>query len=113
MRALRIYVTGMVQGVGFRPFVKRIAKIAGVRGYVRNLGGGEVEIVIESEDDRVSEFLRLLRNKHPPPAKLEVVRIEELEPAGFQDFMILDSGSERVMASEIPQDIAACNHCLE
>ncbi|MEM1711986.1 MAG: Sua5/YciO/YrdC/YwlC family protein, partial [Nitrososphaerota archaeon] len=113
MRALRIYVTGMVQGVGFRPFVKRIAKIAGVRGYVRNLGGGEVEIVIESEDDRVNEFLRLLRSKHPPPAKLEVVRIEELEPAGFQDFMILDSGSERVMASEIPQDIAACNHCLE
>ncbi|MEM0223831.1 MAG: acylphosphatase, partial [Thermofilum sp.] len=113
MRALRIYVTGMVQGVGFRPFVKRIAKIAGVRGYVRNLGGGEVEIVIESEDDRVSEFIRLLRSKHPPPAKLEVVRIEELEPAGFQDFMILDSGSERVMASEIPQDIAACDHCLD
>jgi len=113
MRALRIYVTGMVQGVGFRPFVRRIAKIADVKGYVRNLGGGEVEIVIESEDDRVSEFLRLLRSKHPPPAKLEVVRIEELEPAGFQDFMILDSGSERVMASEIPQDIAACDHCLE
>jgi hydrogenase maturation protein HypF len=113
MRALRIYVTGMVQGVGFRPFVRRIAKITGVRGYVRNLGGGEVEIVVESEEEsRVGEFLRLLRERHPPPAKLEIMSVEEMEPSDFQDFMILDSGSERIMASEIPQDLAACEHCL-
>ena len=113
MKALRIYVTGMVQGVGFRPFVRRIAKITDVRGYVRNLGGGEVEILVESdEDDRVNEFLRLLRERHPPPAKLEIVRVEEVEPSSLQDFIILESGSERVIASEIPQDLAICEHCL-
>jgi hydrogenase maturation protein HypF len=113
MKALRIYVTGMVQGVGFRPFVRRIAKVTGVRGYVRNLGGGEVEIVVESEEeDRVGEFLRLLRERRPPPAKLEIARVEEVKPADLQDFTILDSGSERIMASEIPQDLAVCEHCL-
>jgi len=113
MKALRIYVTGMVQGVGFRPFVRRIAKITGVRGYVRNLGGGEVEIFVESEEeDRVGEFLRLLRERHPSPAKLEIVKIEEVKPSSFKDFIILESSSERIIASEIPRDLAACEHCL-
>lgn len=113
MKALRIYISGMVQGVGFRPFVRRIAKITGVMGYVRNLGGGEVEIFIESESDRISKFLMLLQGKYPPPAKLEIAKIEELKPAGFQDFMILDSSNEKIMASEIPQDLATCDYCLE
>ncbi|HIP85146.1 MAG TPA: hypothetical protein EYH17_00710, partial [Pyrodictium sp.] len=47
MKAFRIRVTGIVQGVGFRPFIHRIAMLAGVVGYVQNLGGSEVEIYVE------------------------------------------------------------------
>ncbi|RLG04618.1 MAG: hypothetical protein DRN54_00545, partial [Thaumarchaeota archaeon] len=62
MKAVRVYVVGMVQGVGFRPFVRRAAKLSGVRGYVRNLGGGEVEIRVEAENEgEISKFLKQLR----------------------------------------------------
>ena len=113
MKAYRIYVVGMVQGVGFRPFARRIAKIANVRGYVKNLGGGEVEIHVESNDeDSINEFLRLLRERKPPPAKLERVEIRETKPLNLRDFIILKSGREKRYASEIPQDLAVCDDCL-
>ena len=114
MKAVKIYVAGMVQGVGFRPFIRRLAKLSGVNGYVRNLGGGEVEIHAEAGDgSRVDEFLRQLHERHPPPAKLEVLEIKEVKPLDLNDFVILKSGREIVLASEIPQDLAMCEHCLE
>jgi len=113
MRAYRIYVAGMVQGVGFRPFITRIAHLAGVSGYVKNLGGGEVEIHVESNDpSRVEDFLKLLRERKPPPARMERVEVEEVEPLGLKEFKILKSGEVRILASEIPQDLAVCDSCL-
>jgi len=113
MKAYRIYVVGMVQGVGFRPFVRRMAKITNVYGYVKNLGGGEVEIHVESNDeDSISKFLKLLRERKPPPAKLERVEIHEAKPLNLKDFAILKSGREMRYASEIPQDLAVCDECL-
>ena len=114
MKALRIYVAGMVQGVGFRPFVRRIAKLTGVYGYVRNLGGGEVEIHVESDnEDSLREFIRLLREKKPRPARLEKIEVAEEKALGLRDFIIMKSGDEKILASEIPQDLAMCEECLK
>ena len=113
MKAVRVYVVGMVQGVGFRPFVRRAAKLSGVRGYVRNLGGGEVEIRVEAENEgEISKFLKQLRERSPPPARIEILKVESVEPLNLKDFAILESSRERVLASEIPQDLAMCDHCL-
>jgi len=112
MKAIKIYVAGMVQGVGFRPFIRRIAYLAGVHGYVKNLGGGEVEIHVEADDQRIAKFLKLLHEKKPPPARIDKLETQETEPIGFNDFEIVESGRMRVLASEIPQDLAMCDDCL-
>ena len=113
MKAYKIYVVGMVQGVGFRPFIKRIAELTKVRGYVKNLGGGEVEIHVESKDeDSIDEFVKMLRERKPPPARIKNVEIIEVKPLNFKNFMILKSDRERLYASEIPQDLAVCPECI-
>jgi len=113
MKAVKIYVAGIVQGVGFRPFIRRIAYLSGVKGYVKNLGGGEVEIHVEANEiSRITAFLKLLRDKKPPPARIEKIEVRETDPKDFEDFIIMKSGNMRVLASEIPQDLAMCDECL-
>lgn len=64
--SLRLLISGIVQGVGFRPFVYRVALLSGVAGYVRNLGGSEVEIRVEGSWGQLRAFLRLFAEKLPP-----------------------------------------------
>lgn len=110
--ALRIVVTGLVQGVGFRPFVHRAARKAGVAGYVRNVGGSEVEIRVEGEPPAVSRFLELLYTEKPPPAVIEELEIEPVAPHGLRGFRILPSSRSMVKRSMIPPDFAICPYCL-
>jgi len=112
VKALRIYVAGRVQGVGFRPFIHRIALEARVSGRVRNLGGGEVEIWVEGRGESVERFLKLLRERMPPPAEVEELKVEEVEPNGFEGFKILESSGRRVLASSLPPDLGICESCL-
>ncbi|HHI00284.1 MAG TPA: hypothetical protein ENL40_02215, partial [Thermococcus litoralis] len=70
MKAYHIHVEGIVQGVGFRPFVYRIAHEHDLRGYVKNLGDAGVEIVVEGKEKNVRAFLRDLREKAPPLARV-------------------------------------------
>ena len=113
MKAYKIYVVGMVQGVGFRPFIKRIAELTKVYGYVKNLGGGEVEIHVESNDESsINKFMSMLMERKPPPARLKDIEVIEVKPLNFKNFTILRSGRERLYASEIPQDLAVCPECM-
>ena len=111
-KALQILVVGIVQGVGFRPFIHRVAAKTGVKGFVRNVGGSEVEIHIEGNNNQLSQFLRLLKTEVPPPAIIEEITIQEVTPRGFKDFRILPSSSKVKQYSMIPPDIAICKHCL-
>ncbi|MGB9730373.1 MAG: carbamoyltransferase HypF [Thermoprotei archaeon] len=113
MDSYRILMTGLVQGVGFRPFIYRIAVKSGVKGYVRNLGGSEVEIRIQGNRDAISYFFSLFFLKLPPPAKIESIRVEEMSIEDFHDFKILKSGNVMLEASQIPPDIAVCDGCMQ
>jgi hydrogenase maturation protein HypF len=110
--AALIFVTGVVQGVGFRPFVYRTAAKLGLRGYVRNLGGSEVEIWVEGADGSIEKFLEALEREKPPPARLERVVVKRVEPRGYASFAILESGAGVSVKSQIPPDIGVCDDCL-
>ncbi len=111
-RAARIRVVGIVQGVGFRPFVYRLAVSRGLRGYVVNLGGAEVEIFVEGPRAALASFLRGLVLEKPPPARLEAVEVEEAEPLGLRRFEIRRSEKRKSRRSMIPPDFGICRDCL-
>ena len=115
MEKARILVQGIVQGVGFRPTVYRIAHDLNINGYVRNLGN-IVEIVIESQNNKVNEFINNLQDNKPPISEINSLEIEWLDNksiAEFNDFKILESSKNFSGSSVIPPDIATCDNCLE
>ncbi len=111
-KAAVLRVSGIVQGVGFRPFVHRAARKAGVGGYVRNMGGSEVEIRVEGEEGQIAEFLKLLLLEKPPPARIEELTMTEDQPTGLEEFRILPSRRGARLYSMIPPDLAVCDDCL-
>lgn len=107
-----IRVSGTVQGVGFRPFVYRIAVSCGLAGFVRNLGDAGVEIEVEGEGQAVEAFLSALRQEAPPLAEIDHLEVYELEPQGEKTFRILPSRDGGQSGGLIPPDIAVCARCL-
>jgi hydrogenase maturation protein HypF len=110
----RILVQGIVQGVGFRPTVYRIAHDLDIKGYVRNLGN-IVEIVIEGQNNKINEFITTLQNNKPPISEINSLEVERLDYKGqeFDDFRILESSKNFSGSSVIPPDMATCDNCLE
>lgn len=110
MKALKILTQGIVQGVGFRPYVYRLASELKLNGYVRNLGN-VVEIIVEGDNSEL--FVDRLPNELPPIAKISSMEVEEIEENGYADFEIIESGDSYSGISVIPPDIAICDKCLE
>jgi len=112
MRRLRVKLKGAVQGVGFRPFVYRLAKSLGLKGYVINDSKG-VEIEIEGEEEGLAKFLLKLSKEKPPLARIYSQEILYLEPIGYSDFEIRKSNEEGEKEVLILPDIATCEDCLK
>ncbi len=115
MNRARILVQGIVQGVGFRPTVYRIAKAMRLKGYVRNLGN-IVEIVLEGDKDVIKSFTENLKLKKPPISKISSLKIEWLDSnvsGDFNDFQILSSSKNFSGSAVIPPDLATCDSCLK
>ena len=105
---MKLLIKGVVQGVGFRPTVVRIAKNLGLRGYVQNKGS-HVEVYLESGEE---EFIRELRRNLPPLAEIdEILKIEEPPSHPYQGFIIINS-EDGLRSSMIPPDTAICDDCL-
>ena len=110
MKALMILTQGIVQGVGFRPYVYRLAVDLNLKGHVRNLGN-VVEIIVEGE--KTSDFVDRLPKELPPIAKIDSMEVSEIEIENYSDFEIIESGDTYSGVSVIPPDIAICDKCLE
>ena len=110
MTARKILTQGIVQGVGFRPYVYRLACDLNLKGYVRNLGN-VVEIILEG--DEIDLFIERLQNELPPIAKIDTIKVEEIKENNYTDFKIIESGESYSGMSVIPPDIAICDKCLE
>jgi hydrogenase maturation protein HypF len=109
-----IRVSGIVQGVGFRPFIYRIAVKNELVGYVRNRGDAVVEIVVEGSKNDIENFLKDLREKKPPLARVYQTKINYTKDrGGFKEFTILKSSEEiELSGSVIPPDVSICDECL-
>ncbi len=105
---LHIEVTGVVQGVGFRPTVWRLGRELGLAGFVRNSSAG-VEIEIEGE--RAVEFAGALRAASPPLARITGLATREVPAQGATDFVIMPS-RESGASTDISADVATCDDCL-
>ena len=113
--SVKIRVTGIVQGVGFRPFIYRIAVKNGLNGYVRNMGDAGVEVLLEGEGENIEKFLKDLKEKKPPLAEIYETITWSLEgKKKYKSFVILESSEEAELSgSVIPPDIAICDQCLK
>lgn len=110
----KLIVTGIIQGVGFRPFVFKLAVELGLAGHVLNTGNG-VCIDVEGDEATVAQFARDLIGKKPPQAVIDDVVIEEEgEPLGRESFEILKSDEVACdFGALIPPDSAICPDCLK
>ncbi len=105
-----LLINGIVQGVGFRPFIYRLAKRYSLKGKVRNEGKG-VYIEVEGDEENIERFLRELRLSPPPPCEITSMEEKNLPDAGYEDFVIEKSKEEEPFTFVSP-DIATCKDCL-
>jgi hydrogenase maturation protein HypF len=105
----RFTLTGVVQGVGFRPFVKRLADRCGLPGRVWNTGGG---VVIDVECDDVRAFASALHTEAPANARIVECRMEALDAVGYRGFDIVASQLLPGAFTLISPDLATCPDCV-
>ncbi|MCS6995138.1 MAG: carbamoyltransferase HypF [Anaerolineales bacterium] len=110
-QGLSIHITGIVQGVGFRPFVYNLARRHQLTGWVRNTSAG-VDIEVDGETTRLQAFLAHLRTELPPLARIDSFHVAERPAAGFEQFEILHSESQVGAFQPISPDVAVCPDCL-
>jgi hydrogenase maturation protein HypF len=108
----RIHVSGVVQGVGFRPFIFTLAIRYGLTGWVRNTSAG-VDIEVVGEPGILDEFTRAITVEAPPLSRIESVTSEAIATNGYTRFEIQHSQAIEGQYQPISPDVATCPDCLE
>ena len=128
MARIHVHVSGIVQGVGYRPFVWRLATSLGLAGWVKNASDG-VHIEAKGDQAALDRFVLLLSTQHPAAARVDTVHAESLDdghiaPAGAHeqlqmsggvpgsDFRIVESSAQEDLTTLVSPDIATCPDCL-
>ncbi|HXM63480.1 MAG TPA: carbamoyltransferase HypF [Terriglobales bacterium] len=110
--ACSIRVRGVVQGVGFRPFVYRLARANTLAGWVLN-GEEGVEIYLEGAEPRLRAFVQDLRTQPPPAASIADIEIHPAAPVGLSEFTIRESQRRDRPTVRISPDLPVCDACLK
>ncbi len=103
---------GLVQGVGFRPFIYQIAHRYQIKGCVYNITEGVI-IKVEGDSENISRFISEIKNNHPQAAEIVSISLEDARYEGYDEFQIKKSNDSSNLVSEISPDIATCEDCLE
>jgi hydrogenase maturation protein HypF len=109
---VRINVRGVVQGVGFRPFIYQLAAKYSLKGWVCNTSE-DVKIEIEGDSESMGRFLHDLPLLAPPRSVIEDISVSRHAPVGYDRFEIRDSIAEEGKYQLVSPDIATCPDCLE
>ncbi|MRR09148.1 carbamoyltransferase HypF [bacterium] len=107
---MNIHINGVVQGVGFRPYIYRLARRHLLAGWVLNSGAG-VEVAAEGDAAAVAAFLDAIPRELPPQAVIDLLAVAETAPSGLNGFAIRESDA-RPGVTLISPDIAVCEDCL-
>lgn len=110
MQRLTIHIKGIVQGVGFRPFVYNLARRLRLGGWVLNNAQG-VELEIEGSDDDIAAFLSELKNSAPPLAVIDEVIVKQCTVQGEEEFQIKQSTEQGDNRAWVSPDMATCSDC--
>ncbi|RME54738.1 MAG: carbamoyltransferase HypF, partial [Caldilineae bacterium] len=107
-----VTVRGAVQGVGFRPFVYRLATELHLTGWVLNAGQG-VFIEVEGPEAALDAFCARLSKERPPQSFIQELFCEAMPPAGYRTFEIRESAGDGPKTTLVLPDIATCHECLQ
>jgi len=110
-KAYYVHINGIVQGVGFRPFVYGLAARYKLNGWVRNTSEG-VNIEVTGPEDKLDHFISSLENEAPPLAQIDSLHFEEIPPDNHKSFQILHSRSIDGGFQPISPDVSICGDCL-
>ena len=111
LRTYQIRVTGLVQGVGFRPFIYRLAKEFQLGGIVENRNDG-VQIHLNASGEVISDFEEALKRQAPPASEIQSTRVKIVKWHEFIDFRIVKSQDVSDQITLVSPDIAVCEDCL-
>jgi hydrogenase maturation protein HypF len=111
LSARSIKVHGVVQGVGFRPFVFRLARANTLAGWVLNAQEG-VEIFLEGADQSLASFVQTLQTEPPPAAVITGIEVRDSNPIGLRDFTIRETVGREHPTVRISPDLPVCGDCL-
>ncbi|NCB51630.1 MAG: carbamoyltransferase HypF [Clostridia bacterium] len=112
LNRIRIEVKGIVQGVGFRPFIHRLVRKYGFTGWVRNTSAG-AELELEGEADSLCGFVEEIKSNHPVLALIEAVEVYELQGLkSYSSFNIVESSSSETVRTLVSPDVSICPDCL-
>ncbi len=107
-----IHVNGLVQGVGFRPFIYRLAHKYKLKGWVENSNDG-VFVMVTGDDTQVGEFVQSIRNEAPAASNINSISKKVVNYEEFDDFRIVKSENRSDAITDISPDIAVCDACLD
>lgn len=112
LKRAKIYVNGIVQGVGFRPFIHKLITEYNLKGWVKNTSNG-VEIEVEGEYVNIKSFIEDIDNKKPKLSVIESLDYELFDDlVGYKDFTIIKSTDNVSKFTLISPDVATCDDCL-
>jgi hydrogenase maturation protein HypF len=107
-RRVQILFKGIVQGVGFRPFLYRAAKRFALSGFVKNTAQG---VILEVEGEKIDDFIRTVIEQPPPLSRIENYRVKDIKPLFSKKFEIVSSESDDFVDLLVSPDIAICGNC--
>ena len=112
IQKVKIIIRGVVQGVGFRPFIYRLANELNIKGWIINSSQG---VFIEAEEDRLilEAFIKKIKSDKPKNSYLQSFEHTWLDPEGFKEFEIRESLEEGSKTALVLPDISTCSDCLE
>ena len=107
----KLEITGVVQGVGFRPFVYQLAQRYELNGFTLNDTAG-VSVELEGEEGNIQAFMKALKSELPPLSRIDTLSSKASEYVGHTDFKILQSETQQSKSALVSPDIAICENCL-
>ncbi len=114
IKTFEIKIVGIVQGVGFRPFLFNLAKFFNLNGYILNRGNAGVRLVLQGKQMDIDSFVLQIKQKSPPIAFIEDIEVNVIEEkTRFKNLRIEKSETGRGFSLTLPPDIALCEECLK